>query len=272
VLVDKFLNANTDGSLTYRAAGPVALATFMDVEKCTSIVDAIGWVPGRECALWIPLLETKQGRLVPRPVLWAPYIFIDYTIGMLTGREVWGWPKVLGDITIGDMPGANANFACSCSTMTFDRLDPSTQAQVKKLISVTGNTPLTRQSGLRALASVAVGFAAGAMNRAVPWVGTHRLPMIPAVALKQFRDVQDADGACYQAIVNSPVQITRVQGGGLLTGAFKLHLATCESHQIAQDFFGETPKTDEFVAPVIAGVWAEFDFDALAGDVIFQGE
>jgi hypothetical protein len=241
----------------------------MDVKQCTSAVDAIGWVPGRETAFWVPLLETRRGRILPRPVLWAPYIFINYTIGMLTGREIWGWSKTLAEIAITATAGTPSSFACS--TMTFDRLDPSTQGKVRKLYAISGNSPFVAQSGFTEHAVNAAADAANLFNGA--WtrlLGGSALPTVPAVALKQVRDSRDANSACYQAIVDSPVRMTRMRGGGLLQGSFALNVTTCESHQIVRDLFGRAPDPTTTTLPVRFAAWSSFDFEALPGDVIYQ--
>lgn len=269
-MADQFLNANTDGTIRYQVAplSPV-LVTFMDVQQCTSVVDSIGWTPGRETAFWIPLLETKRGRLLPRPVLWAPYIFIDYMIGMLTGREIWGWSKTLAEIGIGVNPGANPSL--TCSTMTFDTLAPATQGRVRTLYSIAGDTAFVAQSALPAQGIAALAQAANAFTAAARrFLGSSGMPNIAAVALKQVRDSRDADSACYQAIVDSPVQVTRLRGGGVLSGNFRLTLNPYASHPIARDLFGQGLGAAPVTLAVQCAAWANFDFDAMPGDVVFQ--
>src|SRR5437763_7153131 len=100
-LVDQLLNAVPGTGVSYSAVGGMALITFMDIAKCTSGGEVVGWVPGRECAIWIPLFESHGlNVLEDRFVLWSPYILISYGIGMVTGREVWGWPKQLAVIDL----------------------------------------------------------------------------------------------------------------------------------------------------------------------------
>ncbi|HXZ88606.1 MAG TPA: hypothetical protein VEF07_08530, partial [Candidatus Binataceae bacterium] len=62
------------------------------------------------------------------------------------------------------------------------------------------------------------------------------------VNLKQFRDAEDADAACYQAIVNSRMDVDRYNGGGLLfnplwgdpSGGFYLRIYQEESQPIIE--------------------------------------
>ena len=100
-LTDKLLNPAGGGKVGYKVAAGLAMFSFIDVAKCESGTDTVGWLPGRECAIWVPLFEMHEGNpLKNRLVLWSPYIFINYAMGMVIGRETWGWAKVLGDITV----------------------------------------------------------------------------------------------------------------------------------------------------------------------------
>ncbi|MGH6993366.1 MAG: hypothetical protein ACREEH_08530, partial [Caulobacteraceae bacterium] len=85
-LADALLNPAGLGEVRYEVPLGLALASFMDIARCTSASEIMGWLPGRECALFVPLIETHPGHpFKTRFVLWAPYIFISYTIGMVTG-------------------------------------------------------------------------------------------------------------------------------------------------------------------------------------------
>lgn len=272
-LADTLLNAASDGSVHYEAIAGQSVCTFMDMAQCTSRADAIGWVPGRECALWVPLLETSRAHLLPRLVFWAPYIYIDYSIGLLTGREVWGWSKVGGAIGMpGDAPGAASARAAAftCSTTLFDPLDPQTRGVTKPLLTVTGSAaarpgaqPAWTDGGeaSRQILAHVLG------DMADEHVAALRLqPMLPAVAMKQFRDAEDPGQACYQAIVDSPARITRFGGGGVLAAAdFTLAITTCASHRIVEDFLGVAPGTGSTSLPIEFAAWLAFDFEALAG-------
>ena len=265
-LADRFLNAVTGGRPRYEAPVGRALASFIDVQQCTSSVDCIGWMPGRECALWVPLLEWGSG-LLPRPVLWAPYICIDYTIGELTGREVWGWSKVWARINVPD-PGAAGVPRFTCNTTMFPVLAPETRGVFGPLFQVSGREGAAREPASAGPAEALAHFLGGLYE--VEGGGAFGFePRLAAVALKQFRDVRDPGLACYRAICESPVQVTRFGGFGLLTAAdWKLEITTCESHQIVTDFLGRTPDAGQTVLPVELALWAEVDFQALPGRVI----
>jgi hypothetical protein len=267
-LVDALLNPATGGVVRYRTVAPVALLSFMDVARCSSAVDQLGWVPGRECAIWVPMLEEDPDNILgSRLVFWAPYIFIDYTIGMVTGREVWGWPKVGARIAIID--DATDNPAFTCTTTIFSRFSPQTEGQFAVLYRIqrpggSGQRPgLSWENGIEAAEALITNLLGGV---ATSLLDTLRLrARLPCVALKQFRDAAVATDACFQAIVDSPADITAFRGAGLHEDPFELHVTTCESHQIVLDLIGRDPDQGSTILPVLWASWASIDFEVPPG-------
>lgn len=270
-LVDSMLNPVGGTSVRYDVAVDAAMVTFMGIERCTSGTDQIGWEPGRECALWVPLVETELATGSRRIVLWTPYIVIDYTIGMLTGREVWGWPKVGGQITLpSDAPARPASFGCA--TTLLDTLAPDTRTRVGPLLTVTGDAPLIEHpspwGGCLEAAKVFVEALLDGMARELI-DALLAGPILPTVQLKQFRDSFDPTRACYQAIVDSPAQITGFAGGSPLAWwTYEFAITTCESHQIVRDLLGREPDAGSTVVPLSFGARVSFDFEALPGRVV----
>ncbi len=267
-MVDRFLNGPAQGKAHYTVLGPLALATFMDYEKCTSGVDQIGWVPGRECGLWVPLWE-RTGLLSLRLVMWSPYIYIDYTIGMLTGREVWGWSKVWGRIALpGDTPGATA---FSCATTTFTPMAPETKGVLGPLFAVTARGALpVSGAAVTEPGKAFEQFLAHLLHAGDPAPEGLPFPLkLHAVALKQVRDSLDPAIAIYQAVCDSPLKVTRFGSFSFLdAGGFQLEITTCDSHRIAQDFLGQPATAPTTVLPIELAMRVEMDFQALPGPVI----
>ena len=276
-LADKFLKPVATPDLLYEAFLDSALLTMVDIEKGTTAVEAVGWLPGRECALWIPLIETRLPSLLhPLPsirlVMWSPYIFITYAIGMVTGREVWGWSKALGDIGFPADGSATPTFILD--TVIFKEFDASKPGGNARLLTLAGNGPLATASIWKSLEESSEEIIdkltggvlpAGVLN---PFLTA---PDFPAIALKQFRDSAKPSLACYQAIVNSPVHIKNFKGGGLHVSTFDLQIETCASHPIAEKFLGlPAPGGSSTTVTTQWAAWVKFDFDAIAGSVIAE--
>lgn len=263
-LVDKLLAPAVAGVARYSVLGQ-GLVTFMRIARCGA-EGRKGWMPGRECAVWLPLLEHRHGRL-PRPVLWAPYVFIDYSVGMATGREIWGWAKSIGRILAPEDSG-QAGF--SCSTVIFRDTTIDGPGSEEILLEVTGAQAAPLQAKARpedAFGGLAARLFPAKQMKAE---GADRfLSELPAIALKQFPDSAQPTRACYQAVVNSPCRLTHFAGMGPIEGDLVLRIANCMSHGIATDLLGTAVSsigtTD---VPLLWGAHLEFDFRALPGSVV----
>jgi hypothetical protein len=269
-LADKLLNPVGAGQVRYEAILPMALFSFLDVGRSTSLAEPLGWLPGRECAIWVPLLERRAGVPLGRIVFWSPYIFINYTIGLVTGREVWGWPKSLARIGIApDHPDRPEFF---CTTTIFSTLAPNTPGQEAVLYRVvqTGErvgapdaitAPI--KAGLAILEKLFGGLAGQLLS------ALKAEPTLPCIALKQFRSAADPAQACYQAIVESPIALNPFRGGGILCDGYTVEITTCESHRIVADLLGRPPAPQSTTLKVRAAIWVEGDFVALRGRDIY---
>jgi hypothetical protein len=270
-LVDKLLKPVGGERVGYTSIADMALITFMDVAKCTTPTEVIGWVPGRECAIFIPLRESHGLDVTEdRVVLWSPYIFIDYCIGLVTAREVWGWPKVMAEIA---MPARQAGSAprFQCSTTIFTKFSVDTEGMNAPLITITGLEPLDLANpawndGRLAARNIVARVGGKLFELVADPLGIE--PTFPAIALKQFRDSASPALACFQAIVNSPIRFTSFAGGGFHSGRFTAEITTCDSHQIVRDLLGKAPDPGATALPVEFATWLAFDFEAPAGSVV----
>ena len=270
-MADKFLKPVAESNLyTYTACSNSVLLTVVDIEKCSS-TEVIGWIPGCECAIWIPLIEFNPLHpLHPRLVMWSPYIFISYGIGMVTGREIWGWSKALAKISFPAPASATPVF--DVNTLIFRQFDRSKQGFEESLLKITGNAPLSSGSAWATLEEAVDAVFTKVTSEVL---GTLDLPFkaefkFPAIALKQFRDSASPQDACFQAVVNSPVHIDNFLGGGLHTAQFQLEVATCDSHPIVKQLLGGGTQPGSTTLPISWAAWVNFDFSATNGSVISQ--
>jgi hypothetical protein len=270
-LVDDLLKPATQGLVKYACPVGAVLVTFMDVAHCASTVDQIGWMPGRECAVWVLLLEERLDFFHEvRPVLWAPYIFINTDLGLVPGREIWGWPKSIGQIVVAsDAPAAPAHFGVT--TDVFRVFDPTQRGETVELISVTGTHPLTpTASSLLSAADIVESLAASLAPDLNPLIALQLAlsPTLPAIAIKQFRDSLDPDINCFRALVNAPCRVTSFHSGHLLSDTFTLNVKTCASHAIVNDLFAMAPGSTSTSIPVVWAAALKFDFLAENGSTI----
>jgi|HubBroStandDraft_5_1064220.scaffolds.fasta_scaffold216857_2 hypothetical protein len=272
--VDSTLGATGSG-ISYKVLGNHVILLFQHCAHFTSPIN-IGWAEDFETAILVPLVERKPDTLAPEKLLvWIPYLTIDVALGLVTGRDVWGYNKTLGSTKIPSGPNDPGEF--TCDTLIFRKFDPNRQAETATLIKVTngGNMGVLKtlwhdaESLIRAMtnelgpikvnwnpAEVAVDLLTVALGRDLPLIN-----------LKQMRDTEQSELACYQALVEAKLQITHFDSGGLLNGEYKVSFCPCDSHQIVQDFgFNLVDGT----VPVRFAFWAKLDFTAPPGTTIWE--
>lgn len=244
-LVDRYLNAPCGQPGRYVADSDHVLVSFMDA-KMTSGGAAVGWLPDRECAIWVGL---KSGG---KRIFWMPYILVDTSIAMVTGREIWGFAKELGRIEI--TPGE-----WKALGTTFDPMATATQGVEGELVVAREIAP---PGVVGALFATLGAFAIGATGTLVEELFGVPEPLV--VNLKQFRDAAVPDLACFQAIVESRFHIDTFVGGSVLAGAYEVQFPTHASHTIAADLGLNT------VNIPVAAFAIEMDFTARAGTEVWR--
>jgi len=279
--VDEQLNQVSGGAVTYSVVSVLGKAyifhAWLNAERCTSTSEVIGWLPDREAAFLVPLLQHRSGQILPQLKMWVPYLLIDQQSGMVTGREVWGYRKSLATINVPAQPGGTTGF--SADTTIFRRFSPDTRGEIATLLRVTPLTTVNAQSTwgsvqaavediLNRLEDAGAAVAQLAGQALAQFIGEPRLNVIN---LKQFRDAVDSTRACYQALVQSPCRLDAWHGGGLLHDNYRIEITTCDSHQIARDLgLGVPPSSGPLIVKPRLAWWVRMGFSTEPGNVIWQ--
>lgn len=155
---DKYLNLDVDQPFEYRPAIPYVFMMVLDYGSMSSTAAQarnVGWVSQHEVTFTVPLECWKwsggsrgQGMLEFQD--WAgvsPFIFVDDQTSLLTGREVYGWPKVGGKVeslpSLWDRPPTEASSVFRFSTHTFAREYKGEQEAPRLLLEIEADPPPT---------------------------------------------------------------------------------------------------------------------------------
>lgn len=247
-LVDRSLTAPS--GVRFKVLGRRVFLSFLRGRELTSLAQDLGSLPDEEAAFWIPL--RREGSLLPE--YWMPYVVVDQSIAMATGREVWGFWKELGQLRVPKGPRDRAVF--SARAMLFR--EAGARGSLEKLVEVRKEGRLGRLSkpwAGRAFASLVDElFEFGVEGQQVPMVN-----------LKQFRDAEDPTRACYQALVRNVCRVTELRGAGQLVGPWQVEVADSFSHRVVSDLGlpGHSLRTD-------TAVWADFDFTVEKGELLWE--
>jgi len=196
----------------------------------------------------------ENGEEVSELATVTPFLYVDDPLSQTTGREVYGWPKIKAwfepDITTWGGDVVSRPRPIRMSTLVFPQAYEGQRPQRRTLLEI-GIQPL---SGLTALppdfrffsdtvwcASRGIGeifrmardWGEMALMLGAPPNLLSLLPSIPGwppgsdrtqrvdlaykiLTLKQFPNPGVRREACYQALISSPMEVTRYRGWGLL--------------------------------------------------------
>lgn len=276
--VDHFLNKPTKGAVTYTVLGSQIMASFLHADQLSSVAQAIGWLPDREWAFWVPLIGTTgRKNESPRLAFWNPYLVLDNSVGTETGREVWGFRKQFGTVSL-PMKDTDPQ-VWEAGGLVYDPLAQSTEGRDETLFRVeqSGSSlgPLT--TGWETLKEAWAGLRG-------LWEAEHDLHslhlglellceivrsamhgQVRMTNLKQFRDAHDSSRACYQAIIESTCTVTEFGGAGTLSGTYQVTVSNYASHNFI-DALGLPGAS--FKATF--GGWVKMAFTADAGSEVWK--
>jgi hypothetical protein len=292
-----------------------------------------GWVAQYEVTFTVPLRRWRceSGRLAFKG--WAsvsPFIYVDDQLSQMTGREVYGWPKVLSkiasDVPLWSTHPRKPTRLFTLSAPIFHNAYAGEEEKISPLIQIDYNPPGTFsefpvdpwnpwsplsvipnalrnsqslmgegldlllsqrirgfQSELDLPALLAMAWKGGKyfrdfMPQLLPSLLRQRreeperssgdaksrekeaklgLPkfLLDNITLKQFRDPERPELACYQALVNSKMGVNRINEAGLLgdpgllrgdpSGGYTIRLHQYSAHPIIEVLGIEVPGINE---------------------------
>ncbi len=289
-LCDRYLNLG--GPTIYRPLLP-SVMLYCSYARSSPTIDPIGWCPEKDFGFWVPVVAGHyEGPLyIPdRLLVFTPYLWVDSGVAMVGGREVYGFPKALGTLT---MPATTADPAAfTVDTQVIPREGPNAEVVVKRLLEVGkldgglwDELKTLWQSGesiIGAIEELIVRLLSGQAKLPVPnpvmLINLLRNlgKQLPMVFLKQFPAIEAATAAggkaCYQAIIEAPISVTSGVTGGFLGGEYGITINAFDSHQIVENL-GLRPaeqRGDQAVMKSLLHGWVQFNASVDAGTIIWQ--
>ena len=275
-LCNQALNSHSDRHYDYHVLGSHFILTFSDTARLSSS-DEIGYVSELCTCFWLLTLAVARGPIpVPKYLaLYVPYIFVDNQYSAIGAREVYGFRKSLGEF---GMPGDFSNpDHFTTSTLAFKAFSPETKAEPQQLVELRRvdradqNGPRHKWDDHREffphLVKTMLGHEAQAVlngvSKAVNVLELEPKVSVPVTFVKQFRDIELNQQACYQAIVEAHSRLLSLPKVGLLRGEYHLSVSHADSHPIDIDL----GVPSEGLTAQLA-FWSEFDMLVETGKVI----
>lgn len=260
-LLDRLFNVPTGGAVRYEAFWDHVALMFTHVDRLSSADASQGWAAYGDIALWVPFLDkTGGGGLVPVVKMYPAYMIVNNGSTMATGREVYGFPKEMGWFVEPQNPEYIGDLAA-------DVLGYDANSTVQEMIR---NRIWTLQRGAASTPATPVGDFKSIINelekllRGVVTLGDELLIALnflrdgfslPALGLKQFRDIADPSKAVFQSIVEAPLGMKKFRSASILGTDYSFILEDLITHPVAADTGLKIGPQ-----PVTFGFWLYADF------------
>jgi hypothetical protein len=263
------VNAVSNAPFEYRPilSGVLLVYAEMLVGSLDERDAQVGLIPEREAGFWMLTVAMQKTALgpVPHHLAWhIPYLLVDESNAIATGREVYGFNKQAATFT----PNSSSQTpGVSVEVLGFERFGPTAIAQKEHLLTVTLPGLAARGSDWanwsEAQAEVRNALPARLRNDLedglLAFAAQAALQDIPLVFLKQFRDAGQTRQACFQQVVEAPIELRTFRGGGFFDQPAGMTLRGLDSHPLARLLGLQASQTSTL------GAWLDVDFVLGAG-------
>jgi hypothetical protein len=271
--LDRTFAEPSGGAVRYTAVGGQIFLGFAEIGQLTNLdgpTAGHGWTSEIDVTVWLLAHSEQADGLGLR---WIPaYLFVDSGPALVTGREVWGFPKQLGRFEFEPMPkDPAAARTYRAEGWVISPMGPESPARWATMFEVRPKpeTPQRRQdplATLRALASLAVERLTGDMTAFSASIATSLGAGVGTMAmLKQTPDTAQPALAAFQAIVETDARVTKLRGAGLTHDAYQVRVTSFDSHP----YFKELGIASDWL-DVEHGMWVDFDFEQQLGADIWR--
>lgn len=241
-MCDEWFNVPSNFQRQYEPVLPFVMLTFAYYPKAFADewkAEGKGFLPYKELIVATFVKQKKTFGLMETIGLreinfhgFVPYLFLDHPAPIATGREVYGMPKVVGDV---DFPPFNPIMGepqkFSTSALGFDKSNgEAPMAKKQKIIDITcpdnfNLGELIKQSNGDPTDAIAREFYRNTetdlvdLNLADLMIKVHHMPYL---SMRQHRDILNPSKAVEKSIIEFPGRNITLTNGGLLPGPFEI--------------------------------------------------
>jgi len=296
-LCDKYFNDPAGGEIQYRPATNYVLLTFAKMDSVASRDkpdSEKGYCLEEEVIFWVIAVAGKQvGKAFTgeRLVCYMPYIIVNDSPILVAGREIYGICKEIGHFQIPDPEQEPELF--TVDTLVWKDFSPQTRAEKRRLLEISrvdkgekNGASQTLNNLDELMPEMRKLIFQNQGNLEIPgWSWSLPLSIIESltyqsitsVCLKQFRDMEDSSRACYQAIIEVLMKMSKYHGGKILSSGdvgskFEVKIYNAASHPIVEELGlqGIHSQAGTVSVPVKLAYWLNFDFTIENGTVIWK--
>ncbi len=270
-ILDRDLNNPSSNRFQYTALGDTLFLVYA-IQDSAKPTGEIGWMPEIDVGFWILSYSLHPK---PRLLFYQPYLFVDSGYAMATGREVYGFHKMYGRFQYSPLDADQDRF-------TVETVVPQSKGQQaiwERVIDIQRVNERDNSSAGKIIQTSEEFFSTlfkeingGSDELPIPGLGTAVRILenfididVGMVFLKQFRDVENPNEACYQSIVEAPARLTGFKGGGIIPDSYEVKLSNFPYFPFCQEFGISEDKVNAKLA-----TWANFGFIMEKGKTLWK--
>lgn len=233
-LCDDHVNQPSNGAVQaapFFAPLPFVLLVCADIKRAYSRHPGDvgkGYATERDMGFFVPITFTDQGGNASTAML-LPYLYVNDLAALLVGREIYGFPKLLGDIQMMESPLFAEVIAPALPTYGPERVIVDRPILQLRTVNPLPFQLCVNEPVVDATLAMLT-FVLNALGIPPPLGGFTKIPML---FLKQFRDVAADGQACYQSITRAEGSIETIRRACLHFDAFELTVFPHDSIDIA---------------------------------------
>ena len=263
-MVKQTLNSVKGSPYEFRVLTEYVLYTALHTAKVRSLhpIDRMwGYVPEIDITFWVLTWGGIPGQADTYALRWMPtFMFVDDMSAVVTGREVFGFPKAMATFT--RTSEAPEDFGLTCRAKAIEKKGPEEGCEEREIFRVECNgdgASATLEDLEMAWRVIGDTTMMGAPHIARAAFEQIRLASgdvpFPIVLLKQIPDVTRTNSVSYQRIIDAQMTSTQVYEAGKAPADIKIHFKEPFSARIAE-VHGFEP-----VAPLLGTLWVRQDYE-----------
>lgn len=187
--------------------------------------------------------------IAQRMLLFCPYIIVDNALSIISGREQLGFPKAFGTFQIPSTPEFAEQFIVNVlGYQNFNQNQVQAEYNWVKIFKDQGSDSTVEKKWENAIDAwkdlkelFTIDKPKDGKGPKYGWKFLWDEIMdvldgdLPMVFLKQFRDIEDSNNACYQAIVEGPASFSDFAGGWKMPGTYTMTVNDIDSFPMAKN-------------------------------------
>lgn len=279
-LLDISLNKPTDFNLNIEPIAPYVSITYVYYPKAYSTswpVEKYGILEYRELLFCINVKVRGSCLRSSNDIYgYIPFLFVDRSPAMVAGREAFGMPKVMANISFPHNTHKNRNHsaesnAFTCSPVVLERYAANQTARHKNIFEIACPKGFELNDFKRPSEEIwgemdkhvykklneESGIGYGMSQNIV------RVSVMNNLGLKQHRDFLKTGKAEYKSVIEFYLKNAKINFGGALDYDFTLNFPTRSEMLPIQQYLGLSPE-------VTAAFWFDMDFQFTLGNELWN--